>query len=52
MIVPRLLPFLVPRGGYRILCWGGGGGGGGGGHIGMEMGACFSKLARVSGKAQ
>ena len=33
-----------PRGGYRILCWGGGGGGG--------MGACPSQLARVSGKAQ
>ena len=26
--------------------------GGGGGHIGMGMGACPSRLARVSGKAQ
>ena len=33
-------------GGHRILCWGGGG------HIGVGMGACPSKLARVSGKAQ
>ena len=29
-----------------------GGRGGGGGHIGIGMGACPSKLARVSGKAQ